>query len=311
MPKLFIKTLNAITTVSDDDLLVISDTSEEETLKITIGQIKATVFGDIPTLDALSADDIANDDSLIINDDSASETKKTGVGDLREHLLEDNSQYIAQYKLRGREVFLWNNKIGGGNAEYHLYNNGGVAEWLIGQASGSSHNFRVVKKQGTTRTTYFTIDTNGDVDVVGAFSKGSGSFKITHPLLEKAKTHNLVHSFIEGPQADNIYRGKVELASGAATINIDTAAGMTEGTFAALNREVQCFTTNETGWTAVKGSVTGNILTITAQEHTCADTISWLVIGERQDQHMYNTSWTDDNGKVIVEPLKSSEPESP
>jgi len=29
-----------------------------------------------------------------------------------------------------------------------------------------------------------------------------------------------------------------------------------------------------------------------------------LVIGERHDQHMKDTEWTDDNGKVIVEPLK-------
>ena len=64
---------------------------------------------------------------------------------------------------------------------------------------------------------------------------------------------------------------------------------MTEGTFAALNREIQCFTTNETGWAAIKGSVTDNLLTIVAQDNTCTDTISWLVIGERKDQHMYDT----------------------
>jgi hypothetical protein len=29
-----------------------------------------------------------------------------------------------------------------------------------------------------------------------------------------------------------------------------------------------------------------------------------MAIGERQDQHMYDTDWTDENGKVIVEPLK-------
>ena len=79
---------------------------------------------------------------------------------------------------------------------------------------------------------------------------------------------------------------------------------MTEGTFAALNREVQCFTSNETGWTAVKGSVLGNTLTIIAQDNSCTDTISWMVVGERKDQHMYDTDWTDDNGKVIVEPTK-------
>ena len=143
------------------------------------------------------------------------------------------------------------------------------------------------------------------VSNVGALSKASGSFKINHPLEAKTDTHHLVHSFIEGPQADNIYRGKVDLVAGSATANIDTVAGMTEGTFVALNREVQCFTTNESNWDAVKGSVSGNILTIESENSESTATISWLVIGERKDQHMYDTDWTDENGKVIVEPIKS------
>ena len=140
--------------------------------------------------------------------------------------------------------------------------------------------------------------------VGGSLSKGSGSFKIRHPLEEKKDTHWLVHSFVEGPQADNLYRGKVTLVDGTATQNIDTIAGMSEGTFDALNREVQCFTTNETGWTAIKGSVSKNILTITAQDDTCTDTISWMVIGERKDEHMMSkhTKWTDSDGKIIIEP---------
>jgi hypothetical protein len=162
---------------------------------------------------------------------------------------------------------------------------------------------------------YFGLDTDNNFAVggwsagaglagfkCGALSKTSGSFRIDHPL--KPDTHQLVHSFIEGPQADNIYRGRVALTDGSAVVNIDTVAGMTEGTFAALNRDIQCFTSNETGWCNVRGSVVGNILTIEAQDNTCTDTISWLVIGERQDQHMYETNWTDENGKVIVEPLK-------
>ena len=148
------------------------------------------------------------------------------------------------------------------------------------------------------------LDVTGNVTISGSLSKGSGSFKIDHPV--KPDTHHLVHSFVEAPQADNIYRGKVELLDGVATVNIDTVAGMTEGTFALLNREVQCFTSNESGWTAVRGKVDGNILTIEAQDNTCTDTISWLVIGERQDSHMYETSWTDENGKVIVEPVKAN-----
>jgi hypothetical protein len=139
-----------------------------------------------------------------------------------------------------------------------------------------------------------------------AISKASGSFTIEHPLPSMSETHNLVHSFIEGPQADLIYRGKVALVNGRAEVNIDTAAGMTDGTFVLLCRDVQCFTTNETGWFHVRGSVSGNVLTIEAQDTTCTDTISWMVIGERQDKHMYDTPWTDHEGKVIVEPLKSS-----
>lgn len=144
----------------------------------------------------------------------------------------------------------------------------------------------------------------GTLSCTGALSKGSGSFRITHPLPELSETHQLVHSFIEGPQADLIYRGKVNLVNGAATVNIDEAAGMTDGTFSVLCRDVQCFTTNESDWTPVRGSVAGNVLTIEAQDNTSTASVSWMVIGERKDQHMYDTDWTDDDGRVIVEPLK-------
>jgi len=153
-------------------------------------------------------------------------------------------------------------------------------------------------------TVRMTINSAGAVAVVGALSKGSGSFRIDHPLPQLETTHQLVHSFIEGPQADLIYRGKVNLVNGTATVNIDEASTMTEGTFIALCRDVQCFTTNESDWTAVRGSVTGNILTIEAQDNTSTTSISWIVIGERQDKHMLETEWTDENGKVIVEPIK-------
>jgi hypothetical protein len=145
----------------------------------------------------------------------------------------------------------------------------------------------------------------GGLTVTGSLSKGSGSFKIDHPLPEKKDTHNLVHSFIEGPQADNIYRGKINLLNGYAEVNIDESAKMTEGTFVLLNGNVQCFTSNESGYIAINGKVDGNILKIQASDLKCNDTISWLVIGERIDQHMKDTDWTDKNGKVIVEPLKN------
>jgi hypothetical protein len=166
---------------------------------------------------------------------------------------------------------------------------------------------------------YFGLDTDNYFAVGGwsagaalanfkcnVLSKGSGSFCIDHPLPALQETHNLIHSFVEAPQADNLYRGKATLVNGTATVNIDEIAGMTEGTFVLLNREVQCFTSNESDWDAVRGSVNGNILTIECQNQNSTATISWLVIGERKDKHMYDTNWTDENGKVIVEPLKKT-----
>ncbi len=171
-------------------------------------------------------------------------------------------------------------------------------------AGGTLEFMRSTDNSGTADQQVFKMDKDGAATFTGSLAKGSGSFKIDHPLDSKKDTHNLVHSFVEAPQADNIYRGRVDLVDGVATINMDTNSGMSEGTFVLLNREVQCFTSNETGWTVVKGSVSGNTLTITAQDNTCTDNISWMVIGERKDKHMYDTQWTDENGKVIVEPLK-------
>ena len=148
------------------------------------------------------------------------------------------------------------------------------------------------------------ITKTGNATFAGALSKGSGSFKISHPLPAKTETHHLIHSFIEGPQADLIYRGYVDLVDGQATVNIDTAGRMSEGTFEVLCTNVSCFTSNESDWTAVKGSVTGNVLTIAAQDATATSKVSWMVVGERKDQHMIDTEWTDAVGRVITEPEK-------
>ena len=150
-----------------------------------------------------------------------------------------------------------------------------------------------------------TVKFRGTIEAAGA-NANIKNFRITHPHPSKKDTHNLIHSSIEGPQCDNIYRGKVDLVGGTATVNIDTVSNMTDGTFVLLNRDIQCFTSNETGWTNVKGSVTGNLLTIIAQDNTCTDTISWMVVGERQDDglKLEDVDTTDSDGKLIVELLR-------
>ena len=168
--------------------------------------------------------------------------------------------------------------------------------------------------QGQTNAGRKLYGTSGGVEAQGNVSAtGSKPFKIPHPLVGLSTTKNLVHAAIEGPQCDNIYRGKTTLVAGISTVNIDTNAGMTEGTFATLNRDVQCFTTNETGWTPIKGSVSGNQLTILAQDNSCTDTISWMVVGERQDDNIINNTMTDSQGHLIVEPdfEEITEPDNP
>ena len=200
-----------------------------------------------------------------------------------------------------RILMIVNGLAGGSNAQYWKNVN------IYGKIGTFNPNMKLdyTGKIGIgTTTPAHPLDVVGNINCTGTLSKGSGSFRIDHPLANMSNTHNLYHSFIEGPQADLIYRGKVDLENGSASINLDTVSNMTSGTFEALNRNVQCFTSNESDWDAVKGSVSGNILTISCQNTSSTATVSWLVIGERKDKHMYDTNWTDDDGFVIPEQLK-------
>ena len=142
---------------------------------------------------------------------------------------------------------------------------------------------------------------SGTVDVPGTFTAGTKTFRIPHPLPAYNATHLLTHASIEGPQADLIYRGSATLVDGEATVNLDTASNMTEGTWVILCRDEQVFTSNETGWSSVRGSVTGNILPIECEDATSTDTISWMVVAERHDSNIKDSPITDATGHIIVE----------
>ena len=143
----------------------------------------------------------------------------------------------------------------------------------------------------------------------GALTKASGSFRIPHPHPSKTATHDLVHSFVESNRAGLVYDGEVDLVAGAATIDMDELVGMTSGTWVLLTRDPHVFTSNETGWSPVRGTVSGATLTIECQANTSTDTVSFMVVAERQDAHMTSadTEWTDDEGRPIIEPLQEVE----
>jgi hypothetical protein len=114
-----------------------------------------------------------------------------------------------------------------------------------------------------------------------------------------------MHAAIEGPQADLIYRGKINLVNGSAAVDLDQAARMTSGTFILLCTNVQCFTTNESNWDLIKGSVSGSTLTIESQNSNSTAEISWMVVAERKDDGVQHFP----EGRLEVEPLKENEPE--
>jgi hypothetical protein len=191
-----------------------------------------------------------------------------------------------------------------------ISSSGGQIQYRLGRAttqgSGEDSSLMMFAHDGSATFT-IRLRSSGDANFAGAVSKGSGSFRIHHPLPDLSDTHWLVHSFVESPTADNIYRGRATLQSGQATVDLDAAANMTPGTWAALNGNAQVWVQNETGWEPVHGSVAGSTLTIECKDATSTDTVSWLVIGERQDQHMLDTQWTDEFGRVIVEREKTYE----
>jgi len=175
------------------------------------------------------------------------------------------------------------------NANSHKY-----IEW--GDATSNSAFQLKLRYNGSQK---FQFGSTGVFDAVS-----TKNFKINHLLESKEETHYLRHAAIEGPQADLIYRGKVTLSNGAATVNLDEAARMSEGTFVLLCRDIQCFTSNETSWDAVKASVLNNMLTINCQNTNSSDEISWMVIAERKDPSYINSDVTDDNGLYKTESEK-------
>ena len=220
------------------------------------------------------------------------------AGDAGSHAVDINSDVV--FESDGGMIV--STKTGSGEAAAYMFAtpnhalDGGMFYTHNATATSSRIDFSAGQEIGL--VVYGTTN----VAVQGALSKGSGSFNIAHPLMPD--THRLVYSFIEGPKCDLIYRGTVALVDGTASIDLDEAAGMSSGTWILLCRDEQVFSTNETGWFHVRGSVAGSTLTIDCEEATCTDTVSWMVVASRKDSHIMDTDWTDDDGYPIIEPLK-------
>lgn len=137
---------------------------------------------------------------------------------------------------------------------------------------------------------------NGDITTQGLSVVTDKNFRITHPL---DNTKYLKHTTVEAPAMFLIYSGMIQLQDGTASVNLDDHFRMTPGTFEAITKNRGRSTSNETGYSPVKSSLSGNTLTITCQDSESTDLVAWIVTGERADANVANKY--DSNGNYQPE----------
>jgi len=155
----------------------------------------------------------------------------------------------------------------------------------------------------TVQASGIPLDISGNVRVTGSIAKGSSTFTIDHPVVPSTI---LIHSVIEGPRCDLIYRNRKQLSNGYAEIDIEkecTAndSTMSPGTFDALCTNPQTFLQNNETFDRVKGYVSSHMLFITCENPESTAMIDWQVIAERHDPFIKKWDMTDSNGLLIVE----------
>jgi len=139
----------------------------------------------------------------------------------------------------------------------------------------------------------------------------SKNFIIDHPV--HPTTKKLVHVSVESPRVDLIYRGSIQLENGTAIVNIDRdctgekTCAMEDGTFEALCRDPVYYLQNTTDFSRVIGTINNNLLTIISEDTNSTSVINWMVVAERKDRDILESSQTDDNGRLMTEILDDTE----
>lgn len=148
-----------------------------------------------------------------------------------------------------------------------------------------------------------TINQAGNCVISGSLSKASGTFGIDHPLDPYNK--DLAHGFVEAPEYQNRYRGLVRLVDGCATVDIDAVAGMTTGTFAALNADAWVAgLQNQEGFARLRPTpLSGATFEIICEDAACTDLVAWEVTARRNDAYVRSglDPNTDAEGRFICE----------
>ena len=171
------------------------------------------------------------------------------------------------------------NANGSGAANYGLYGSasgGTTAYGLYATASGAT----------TNHAGYF----QGDVTITGNLAKGSGTFKIDHPMDPENKF--LSHSFVESPDMMNIYNGNV------ITDEAGNAVVQLPAYFEVLNKDFryQLTVIGEFADAIIGQKIANNQFTIRTNKPNIE--VSWQITGIRKDPFA-------EKNRVIAEEEKS------
>ena len=194
----------------------------------------------------------------------------------------------------------WFSGGAGGTKNYGSYNWVASADTNIGvfvdaSISASSQNYGVWSKASGTNSLagFFEGDVtiSGNLNITGSISKGSGTFKIDHPLDPENKY--LVHSFVESPDMMNVYNGNATTdANGLAIIELPEYVEVSNKDFryqlTPIGQFAQCI---------VKEEVNGDKFVIQTDKPNVK--VSWQVTGIRNDPYAKEN-------RVIVEEEKST-----
>jgi hypothetical protein len=188
-----------------------------------------------------------------------------------------------------------------GVAAYRNATGSNYSPFVIVQTNNSGP---VVRYNLTTAGAHLFV---GNLSVTGNLSAtGTKPFCIDHPVLEDKK---LYHVAVEAPRNDLLYRGKVKLAAGQATVNLDSESRMTAGTFVALTQNVEVVgLNNASGFGRIRASaVVNGQFTIYAEEADSTDEVNWVVMAERNDTNMHGNTLCDEYGRLVPEQDKEEE----
>ena len=144
------------------------------------------------------------------------------------------------------------------------------------------------------------------IQINGQIAAPGKTFDMQHPLYPNTSRH-LVHSSVEAPRCDLIYRGTAQLEAGVVAININkqctfsSIGAMDDGTYESLCANPQYFLQNLTGFDRLLGTIQNATLTITCENVESTDTVSWLVVAERADPYIKEWNRTDENGFLVTQ----------